>query len=59
MLENKEFRLENDPFNENHINIINKCHRWQKAWIDKNQLDALIEILIQLKEVRNEQNNNL
>ncbi len=50
MLENKEFTVEKDFPNENTIRLINKRRCWSGWWFDKDQLDALIEILTKLKE---------
>jgi len=54
MLENKEFRVKEyyeyaKPL-EGDIELINKRYPWHEFWFDKDQLDALIEILTQLKE---------
>lgn len=48
-LENKEFKIETSSLNENLMDIINK-QDFAGWWFDKDQLDALINILNQLKE---------
>jgi len=61
MLENKEFKIEkssNSPY-ANGLDIINQRYPWRAWWFDKDQLNALINILTQLKEVRNESSNNI
>jgi len=62
-LENKEFKIDEHyeyakPM-EGDIGLINKRYPWQEFWFERNQLNALIEILNQLKEVRNESSNNI
>ena len=50
-LENKEFKVEVVTFwEEDSIQITKNCYPWQGWWINKNQLNALIDILTQLKE---------
>ncbi len=44
-LENKQFRM----VVTDNIKIIDR-RLWESWWIDKDQLDALIDILTQLKE---------
>jgi len=35
-LENKEFKVQDDPFNDNHIALIHKHHCWSGWWINKD-----------------------
>ena len=50
MLENKEFKIEKDIFEDNSFEIMNQHYPWHCFGIEKDQIDALIDILNQLKE---------
>ena len=50
MLENKEFKVEEEILNDNYFSIASKQQLWRYWLFQKDQLDALIEILTQLKE---------
>ena len=58
MLQNKEFKVEED-ISDNYFSVASKQQLWRYWLFQKDQLDALIDILTQLKEVRNESSNNI